>query len=227
MIGEYPKQIKIPLEEKYFRSSKKKDKNLEFFPFDNEKKENFNSFEEKKMSERRLICLWIDNQRKESTDLQINIGQMVHLFRYFNNIDQSIDYLINSNPNDQIIVIILQLIHSIYIYNPLSNPFKHSIDQYKKVQGIFSNIKTISEKIEETIIKRERKPLGITLFSSKDENRQDPSFMYSQLLKDLILNNYHYTESDQQTKSDMLNYCREISSDDENTQVNNFDLILN
>ena len=181
------------------------------------------------MSGKRLICLWIDNEKKEPIDLRNNIGKTVHLFRYFNNIDQSIDYLINSNPTDRIIVIILQsfvaeilqLIHSfdqidsIYIYNPSSTPLKHPIDQYKKVQGIFSNVKTITEKLQETIL--ERKPLGITFFSSKDENRQDPSFMYSQLLKDLILNNYHYTESDQQTKSDMLNYCREISSDDENT----------
>ena len=142
MIGEYPKQIKIPLEEKYFRSSKKKDKNLEFFPFDNEKKENFNSFEEKKMSEKGLICLWIDNQRKESTDLQINIGQMVHLFRYFSNIDQSIDYSLDckeGHMKKNSLCVCVCVCVCVRLHRGQKNIFfKKSIFQLQMVEKVFS-----------------------------------------------------------------------------------------
>ena len=46
-------------------------------------------------------------------------------------------------------------------------------------------------------------------YLSSNKNRQDPLFMYSQLLKDILLND-HRDENEQQTKIDMLNYCREI-----------------
>ena len=191
-----------------------------------------------KMNDERFICVWIGNDqsgKKDSLDAQDELGRIVDSFRYFDHVQQSIDFCISIPHHTKILLILLhsisenilhliesfEQIHSIYIFNPSSFS---SIDDYsyEKIQGIFNNVKSLCEKMKKNLLSIKRKPFGITFLSSSDiqsndrNNRQDPLFMYSQLLKDLVLND-QFNESDEQIKYEMLNYCRMIYSDDQST----------
>ena len=48
--------------------------------------------------------------------------------------------------------------------------------------------------------------------------RQDPSFMYFQLLKEILLND-HLAESDEGTKEEMVTFCRQELVDNPNAIV--------
>jgi tetratricopeptide (TPR) repeat protein len=182
------------------------------------------------MNQQRFVCVWFDNQSKQSKDslyTQDELRTIIDSFRYFDDLNQCLDFLMSIKNvnlilitlNDEIIPIIhsSEQIHSIYILTRE----KYSIKDYKKIQGIFSDVKIICQKIKENIIPSKTNPIGISFISSNDIhsndlNRQDPAFMYSQLLKEIILND-DFPESDEETKYEMITYCRNVYKDDQDT----------
>ncbi len=72
--------------------------------------------------------------------------------------------------------------------------------------------------IKDTTEKEENDPIAISFLSSIDINRRDSSFMYFQLIKEILLND-HSSESYEETKNQMIAFCRQIYVDDLNAIV--------
>jgi hypothetical protein len=95
---------------------------------------------------------------------------------------------------------------------------------YKKIKEVFHDIRLIPNRfLKDTIEKEENDPIAISFLSSvdinsEDINRQDPTFMYFQLIKEILLND-HSSESDEETKNEMIAFCRQIYVDDPNAIV--------
>ena len=186
------------------------------------------------MNRQRFVCVWFDyeiNRSKDCLYTQDELRTVIESFRIFNNIDQCINCIINME-NVNIILITLNedmipIIHSwnqinsIFIFNSNIYDTKYWIKEYKKIHGIFKDINIICEKIKENIVPSKTNPGGIAFLSSidinsTDINRQDPTFTYSQLLKEIILDD-DLDESDEETKDEMIKYCRQIYSNNEKT----------
>ena len=157
----------------------------------------------------RYICIWYDDEVNRSNDcfyVQDQLENLVDSFRIFTNIDKCIDYIIKKI-NDKIIFItskedVIRKIHS-----------------YKQIYSTFivnSNIDNLCRKIQETLAPSKTNLSGILFVSTIDINRQDPTFMYSQLLRDILLND-DLDEFEDETKEEMIEYCRQIYSTDKNT----------
>ena len=89
--------------------------------------------------------------------------------------------------------------------------------EYQKIKEIFEDIRLIPNRFSEDTIEKEDNQIAISILSSsdinsRDINRQDPSFMYFQLLKEILLND-HLAESEEETKTEMIDYCRRIYLD--------------
>jgi tetratricopeptide (TPR) repeat protein len=187
--------------------------------------------------EQRFVCVWLDNQTDQSRDsikAQTVLKTVVNSFRSFNDLNKCIDFIINIK-NAKIIFITLDIlaenilpivhfceqIHSIYIFISETLIHKQWTKDYQKIKGVLNDINVICEKIKENLIRSENDPAGISFISSadiksRDINRQDPSFMYSQLLKEIILNDDD-EENEEETKNEMLVFCRNIYADNQDT----------
>jgi tetratricopeptide (TPR) repeat protein len=178
----------------------------------------------------RFICVWLDNQTNRSNDsisAQDDLQTVVNSFRNYNDLNKCVDFIINIK-NAKIIFITVDLlaeeivpvihfceqIHSIYIFTTHTSIQKQWTKDYTKIKGFYDDVKVICQKIKGNPTRSENFPAGISFLSSadinaRDVNRQDPSFMYFQLLKEIILND-HRDETEEETKKDMLAFCRHI-----------------
>lgn len=191
--------------------------------------------------ESKFICVWLDNKlikSEEYADTQDELQTLVQVFRTFRNLDQCIDFItditegkiffITSNTLGKFLVPLIhsyEQIDSIYIfYSTKSTDVELWTKDYKKIKEIFHDMKLIPNRfLKDTIEKEENNPIAISFLSSidinsKDINRQDPSFMYFQLIKEILLND-HLSESDEETKNEMIAYCRQICVDNPNAIV--------
>ncbi|CAF0789408.1 unnamed protein product [Adineta ricciae] len=181
------------------------------------------------MTGKDFTCVWLDNQllrSEEYRDTQDKIRELFENFKEFSKPQQCLDFITNFF-DGQILLItssnlaknLLLRIHSdkriasIYLFFSSKTTDNQWAKDYSKIKGIVSDIRLIPSRIQQ---ERNRDPIALSFVSSTDiissgENRQDPSFMYFQLLKEVLTHNY-LLESDQQSKEEMLAYCREVKA---------------
>ncbi|CAF0833684.1 unnamed protein product [Rotaria sordida] len=178
------------------------------------------------------IIIWLDsdiNHTNENTKNSFHsIKHMINSFETFNNIDECSNYFKTIN-NEQIFLIIVDSfdqqhshlnnliketiqINSVYIFS--NDPLKEKSweDESKKIKGIFTEIKSIINVIEQNINSSKQKYSTTSIISMVDMNFDElhPSYMYSKLLIEIILKiNY-----DNKAKKDSFDYCRKYYADD-------------
>jgi hypothetical protein len=105
--------------------------------------------------------------------------------------------------------LIVPLIHdisqldSIYIFCEDKSKYEHLIMGCPKVKCVFNQIEAICDVLKRDIQQCDRDSVSIT-FTSKDMNRLEPSFMYTQLLKEILLD----MEYDDKAKTELVEFCR-------------------
>lgn len=192
----------------------------------------------KRMSEEvssRFVCIWLDNQLIRNEDYTESFNQIRAVatdFKTFSNCDECID-VITDITNQRIIFIVsyllgkrlIPLIHDyeqidvIYIFSTRKLSDDQSwVEDFRKIKGIFENMKLIPNRFLEDSTEKEDQSIAISILSSSDitssdVNRQDPSFMYFQLIKDILLND-QFSESEEDTRQEMIQFCQQMYKDD-------------
>jgi hypothetical protein len=184
----------------------------------------------------RLVCVWLDKEGSRSKDFsnaQVYLRDIINFFRIFDDTNKCVDYILNMK-NEKICLITsvelgkvilpfnhsFEQINSIYIFSSNKSEDQKWTNEYNKIQGTFFNIKSICDQLKSDTTRCEKSDyIGISFvsssdISSRDINRQDPSFMYAQLLKEILLND-HLEETDEQTKRDMIIFCRQFYTGNE------------
>jgi hypothetical protein len=175
-----------------------------------------------------LIITWLSSSVINDQDLILlkNLGSDVHTFDYAdsfadfvtNLIDQQKTIWIVSDSLWQSAIPLLHdvvKIHSIYIHSTNEDIYEEMVSQsqFEKVKGVFADLSSIRDVIEKNLLKAERESFSISVFrqdsfdSLSDENtrnRLDSSFMFSQILKNIILK----TEFEEKEKQQLLDYLR-------------------
>jgi hypothetical protein len=93
---------------------------------------------------------------------------------------------------------------SIYIFCEHKSKYEQWATGWTKVKGVFTRIETVCAVLKQDIQQCDRDSILITV-TSKDLDRLEPSFMYTQLLKEILLD----LEYDHNAKKDLVEFCRE------------------
>ncbi|CAF3389994.1 unnamed protein product [Rotaria socialis] len=178
------------------------------------------------------ILFWLDTNINLDDDYYINIlkqfQSIVGNIHAFNNTDQCVDFLKKSQ-NQKVSLIVSgsvgqQIISRIHSIPQLITIFIFCQDQFKyeslkinwcKVQGIFTDSTTLCNSIKQLARQFEEDSVDISFvpendISGQDLDQLDQSFMYTQLIKEILLE----LEYDEQSIHSFLTYCRQQYSDD-------------
>ena len=150
-----------------------------------------------------LIVIWL-NLNASVDDSIIKLQYVVNSIKSFTHLDQCVDFLtdvrdkkvlmIISESFEQSIVPLIHDIHQLHFIYLFNHQQTHNQQQYKKVKGMFSQIEDICDVLKLDI---SRLMVDLTSFSiisitsSSNLNELDQSFMYTQLLKEIILEIQH------------------------------------
>ncbi|CAF4010533.1 unnamed protein product [Adineta steineri] len=107
-------------------------------------------------------------------------------------------------------------IDSIFIFCENQNYHEQWIKEWPKVKGIFTDITSICEALKSAAHQCEQNAIPMSFVeSNKKLDQLDPSFMYTQLIKEILLS----IKFEQKHIQDYINYCRDVFGDNEKEMV--------
>jgi tetratricopeptide (TPR) repeat protein len=171
-----------------------------------------------------FVVIWIDSsidETNENTQNSINhLRRIVNSIQTFNDIDQCVDYITNVKIEKVFVIVsgslaqrVVPLIvgqsqlASIYVFCGDKQKHQRWASNFNKVKGLFTNIEDLCNQLKLDVRQSDNELTPISIISSSsttDLNELDPSFMYSQLLKEILLEN----QSTPQEKKELVDFCR-------------------
>jgi hypothetical protein len=172
-----------------------------------------------------FIVVWIvEHDNIENNLLTNEFHRITNSIKTFNDANKCINYIQDAQ-NEHIFLVIsdsftqevvsqvhdLRQLDSIYIFHPktISKSENHNTS-YTKLKGPFPDIACLCDYLIQDIRVGQESTTPISILSSQaisseDLNTLDPSFMYSQLLQEILLE-LHYNE---QARRRFIQFCRE------------------
>jgi hypothetical protein len=105
-------------------------------------------------------------------------------------------------------------LNSIYIYSNIRIENEQWIKNWRKIQGVFTDISSLLGKLKNDIQQCENDLIPIEIISASSTENLDElacSFMYSQLLKEVLLS----IEYNEQTKQQFVDYLHNLYADNQ------------
>ncbi|CAF1008058.1 unnamed protein product [Adineta steineri] len=176
--------------------------------------------------------LWLDecmgetNEDYENILTQLNtITDNVNVFKQR---DECIDYLTDAQEDIKSFLVVKDTIseqmmslindipqlRGIYIFNDTKVLPEKSTKKWQKIKSIHTNIEDLWQGLQLGIKQYHQDSIAISLItvneiiSTDNLNRLDPTFMYTQIFKDILLD----MEYDKQTIKEFITYCRQNNS---------------
>ncbi|CAF0903752.1 unnamed protein product [Adineta steineri] len=108
-------------------------------------------------------------------------------------------------------------VDTIFIYCNGQEWHKQWVKEWPKIKGVFTDITSICEAIKQAAHQCEQNAISISFVASnKKLDQLDPTFIYTQILKEILLT----INFDDEHRKEFINYCRDIYDDDENELQN-------
>ncbi|CAF1216608.1 unnamed protein product [Adineta steineri] len=181
-----------------------------------------------------VLLIWLDNNINENNaDCSNTIKQLkrvVNNINTFTDGDQCIEFIQTINNNKVCMIVSGSLgkytvphlhnmsqVDTIFIFCNNQEWHKQWAKEWPKIKGVFTDITSIYEALKQAAHQCEQNATSISFVASnKKLDQLDPSFMYTQILKEILLTikfeDKHFKE--------FINYCREVYKDDENELKN-------
>ncbi|CAF4768597.1 unnamed protein product, partial [Rotaria sp. Silwood2] len=105
----------------------------------------------------------------------------------------------------------METLNAIFIYYGDEQQHQLWVQNWPKIKGVHTTIKQICEKLAMTIKKCNQNNVSVSIVSlnegdsSKDLDQLEPTFMYSQIFKEILLDMEH----GQQAVQDLVKFCQE------------------
>ncbi|CAM4861691.1 unnamed protein product [Rotaria socialis] len=179
-----------------------------------------------------FLLVWLhDNLDENNNEFQLSLTELraiVYTLEYFSDPDQCIDYL-TSIKDEKIFLIVsgkfaenvVSLIHqmpqldTIFGFFDNNNQQQEWSKQWLKVEGIHSSIQTICASLKKGTLECDHNALPIsfvpmgtleaTIPSEHNLDQLEPSYMYSMLFKEIVL---EIEENDTKAVHELVTYCR-------------------
>lgn len=176
-----------------------------------------------------FVLIWLNSKINELDSVfQHSLTELrliINTIDTFTDADQCIDFISKIKDQKAFMIISDDLgqitvprIHdmfqldSIYVFCGEKSEHDQWIQQWRKVKGVFTQIDSICD-----VLKRDTQRCGRDSIShnvtSADLNRLDPSFMYTQLLKETLIEMLH----DDKEMTELAEFCREQFSNNPDT----------
>ncbi|CAF1430534.1 unnamed protein product, partial [Adineta ricciae] len=168
-----------------------------------------------------FTLLWLDSKIDENNlDFKNSLTQLrtiVNTINTFTNPDECIPFLDQITDEKAFMLIsgslsqtIIPCVHhapqleSVYIFCANKSKYEQWASDWPKIKGIFTDIESICEVLKRDAQQCNQDSVTISV-TSKNVDRLEPSFMYTQLLKEVLLE----IEYDEKAKTELVEFCRE------------------
>jgi hypothetical protein len=181
-----------------------------------------------------VLVIWLDNNiRVKSEDCRSTISQLqrvVNTVHAFNDTDECIDFLTDIY-NENVFMIIsgalcknivslfhgVTQLHTIFIFCEDQTRYEQWAKEWSKIKGVFTEITPICEALKQASHQCEQNAASISFVatscdtSSINLDRLDPMFMYTQIMKEILLS----ITFEPKQFIEFIDYCRDIFNDNE------------
>jgi tetratricopeptide (TPR) repeat protein len=176
--------------------------------------------------------IWLDANIDESNEDFLNFIKhlrcIVNIIDPFTDADQCIDFL--SDVDDEMVFMIVSciigqsiipLIHdishlnSIFVFCDNQSPHERWAKEWPKMKGVFTQTALICDAVQKAARQCDQDLISINFVQAiqtlnPNLNRQDQSFMYTQLFKEILL---EVGDDDRESIKGLVDYCREQNID--------------
>ena len=179
-----------------------------------------------------ILLLWldtiIDDTNVDHHIIVSQLRQIVNMIKTFTNRDECVDFLTDiQNENvcliisdtlcEDVIPHIHDVVHlrNIFIFCADERKHKHWVKQWPKIKDVCTEIAPICNALKKLAQYYEQNAIAFSLvqtndnLSKKNLNRLDPIFMYSTILKEILLD----IKFERKHFKDFIDYCREVYSE--------------
>jgi hypothetical protein len=181
-----------------------------------------------------VLLIWLDNNINDNNeDCRNTVSQLRRAVNYINTFtdgDQCIEFISSMNEENVCMIIsgslgehIVPRVHnmsqvdSIFIFCGNKKHHEQWAKGWSKIRGVFTDISPICEAVKQAANQCEQNAIPISYIatsgdmSNKNLNQLDCSFMYTQILKEILLT----IQFKQNHIKDFIQYCREALFDNE------------
>ncbi|CAF3887602.1 unnamed protein product [Rotaria sp. Silwood1] len=127
--------------------------------------------------------------------------------------DEKISFIVSDAFGQHIVPLIHEIpqIKSIYVFCGVNKSnYEAWAKEYEKIKGVFTQIESICDRLKQDVRQSNHNLIAVSFVPSFDSfinvnsDQLDPSFMYTQLLKNILLD----MKYDETAKREFVNYCR-------------------
>ncbi|CAF3579219.1 unnamed protein product [Rotaria socialis] len=200
-----------------------------------------NTFDGRQLIIQNYVLIWLDPNIDESNDdfhhSKTQLQRIVNRVETFVDLDHCIDFLTDMQDEKILMIVseavaqhILSFIHNfdqlyaVYIFRDNKIDDDQWIKKWWKVKGICTQIKVVCEVLPQAIKQFDQNSISVSFIpvnenvSDKNLDQLDPTFMYTQILKEILFE----AQYNEQSIKDLVTYCRNINCAEINT-FNRFD----
>jgi uncharacterized protein YoxC len=177
-----------------------------------------------------VLLIWldnnIDNNNEDCRNTVTELRRVVNDIHKFTDVDQCIDFL-TDNYNGKVIMVISRTLcqkmmslihdivqlHTIFVMASNKNIHEQWAKELPKIKEVFTEISPLCEALKQVAQQCEHNAISMSFVttntdeaSSKTLDRLDPSFMYTQILKEILLT----IKFEGKHIKDFSDYCREV-----------------
>jgi tetratricopeptide (TPR) repeat protein len=190
-----------------------------------------------------VVLIWLDSNADDNNEdcrnTVVQLRRVVNDINTFGDGEQCIQFINTINDNKVCMIIsgslgehIVPRVHnmsqvdSIFIFCGNKKYHEQWTKQWSKIKGVFTEIIPICEALKQASQQCEQNAISISFVAtggdatSKNLDRLDPMFMYTQIMKEILLN----IDFQQKHFQEYIDYCRDVFEDnkDELTNVDKF-----
>ncbi|CAF1278881.1 unnamed protein product [Adineta steineri] len=181
-----------------------------------------------------VLLIWLDNNiDDDNADCSNTIKQLkrvVNNMNTFTDGEECVEFIQTINNNKVCIIVSGSLgqqtvphvhnmsqLDTIFIFCSKQERHIQWAKEWPKIKGVFTDITSICKALKQAAHQCEQNATSITFVASnKKLDQLDPSFMYTQILKEILLT----INFDDKHFKEFITYCRELYEDDENELKN-------
>jgi hypothetical protein len=186
-----------------------------------------------------VLLIWLDSSIDDnSNDCRNTITQLrrvVHTINTFIDCEKCIEFIENIGAEKACMIVsgalgqhVVPRIHHIFqvdsIFIFCGNKKRHEkwVKEWPKIKGLFTEISPICEALKQAAHQCEQNAISISFMatdvdvSKRNLDQLDPSFMYTQILKEILLT----IKFEQQHIKEFIDYCRNVFADNKDELIN-------
>ncbi|CAF4107723.1 unnamed protein product, partial [Adineta steineri] len=181
-----------------------------------------------------VLLIWLDSNIDETNDdcqnTITNLRRIVNDINTYTNGDECLEFIQTIVDKNVCMIIsgslgqhIVPLVHSmsqvdsIFIFCGNKEYHEQWAKDWPKIKGVFTDITPICEALKKAVHQCERNAIPISFVgANKKLDQLDPSFMYTQIIKEILLT----IDFDQDHLQDYINYCCDASPDNKKQTEN-------